>query len=290
MRGRQHRANRTFEDVSIPWDGALGRFNGCETSHRVLERPGVQVANERLRTALAKQAATPEQLAEELQVDPKTVQRWLAGRTPHGRHRRRLAAHLRADEGYLWPDAERDRELSSSRAELVAIYPHRSDVPREVWRDLFDGAVERIDLLAYAAAFLPELLPDLVDTLKHKAEAGCRIRIDLGDPTSEAVSQRRVEERFGEGIESRARIAFQHYAPLAHLSEVSIQQHGTTLYNSMYRFDDQLLVSPHLWGANAYLAPVLHLKQVEGGTLFGMYADNFDAVWAVSNPVIEIAS
>lgn len=250
--------------------------------------PVVRVANDRLRTATSAVGIAPEHLAAELEVDPKTMQRWLAGRTPHRRHRQRLAARLRTDEGYLWPDADPGRELSSSQAEVVAIYPHRSDVPRELWRHLFDGAEHQIDLLAYAASFLPETLPDLVDLLAAKEAAGCQIRIDLGDPDSEAVARRGQEERFGEGIEARARVAFKHYGRLVELAAVDLRKHGTTLYNSIYRFDDQLLVSPHLWSANGYLAPVLHLKHVRGGTLFSMYAENFDAVWAVSAPAIEM--
>jgi hypothetical protein len=65
----------------------------------------------------------------------------------------------------------------------------------------------------------------------------------------------------------------------------ALATHGTTLYNSIYRFDDEMLVSPHLWGANAYLAPVLHLRRVAGGSLFTTYAENFDAIWAQATPV-----
>ena len=33
---------------------------------------------------------------------------------------------------------------------------------------------------------------------------------------------------------------------------MSIHLHDTTLYNSIYRFDDELLVNTHVWGWNAY--------------------------------------
>ena len=36
-------------------------------------------------------------------VDPKTGQRWIAGRTPYPRHRRAIADLLGENEGYLWP-------------------------------------------------------------------------------------------------------------------------------------------------------------------------------------------
>ena len=60
--------------------------------------------------------------------------------------------------------------------------------------------------------------------------------------------------------------------------------HDTTLYNSIYRFDDEMLVNAHLYATNAYAAPVLHLRRLDGGQLFANYAQSFDAVWEGSTP------
>src|SRR5207244_13422196 len=46
-----------------------------------------KMANERLRSAMAKAGKDIANLADATAVDPKTVQRWLAGRVPHPRHR-----------------------------------------------------------------------------------------------------------------------------------------------------------------------------------------------------------
>lgn len=242
------------------------------------------MANERLRSAVSAHRLTSHAIAAQLDVDPKTVDRWLAGRTPHRSHRQAVAGLLDKAESYLWPDADRDRELTRSQAELITLYPHRSDVPRELWRGLIANASQQIDTLVYAALFLPEQFPDLVGIFRDKAAGGCTIRIALGDPDSHAVKQRGAEEHFGEGIESRARVALRHYAPLIGTPGISVGLHGTTLYTSIYRYDDDMLVSPHLWGTSAYLAPVLHLRGVEGGTLFSTYAGSFDAVWAQTTP------
>ena len=43
-----------------------------------------------------------EDVAARLQVDPKTVRRWLEGRVPYPRHRWLLAATLGLDEADLW--------------------------------------------------------------------------------------------------------------------------------------------------------------------------------------------
>lgn len=51
---------------------------------------------------------------------------------------------------------------------------------------------------------------------------------------------------------------------------------SATLYNSVYRYDDETLVNTHLYGFPAAHAPVMHLRRLAGGTLFTSYADSFD--------------
>ncbi|HZT66736.1 MAG TPA: helix-turn-helix domain-containing protein [Acidimicrobiales bacterium] len=248
------------------------------------------MANERLRTALGVSAMTVDELAAKLQVDPKTVERWIStGRTPHARHRRAAALCLGQDEGWIWPDVvPAHRVAEATRAELLSLYPHRSDAPAQLWWSLFEGAQDQIAYVAYAALFLFESHPDLVALLAAKASAGCQVRLALGDATSDAVHQRGEDERFGEGIESRVNLALKHIEPIRQGAGVEVRLHGTTLYNSIYRFDDQLLVNTHLWGVNAYEAPLLHLRRVEGGKLFDLYADNLEQIWSTAIPLTEV--
>ena len=60
--------------------------------------------------------------------------------------------------------------------------------------------------------------------------------------------------------------------------------HGTTLYNSIYRFDTTMLVNAHVYGCNAYSAPVLQLRRRVKGGLFDTYLESFESVWALSRP------
>jgi hypothetical protein len=76
-----------------------------------------------------------------------------------------------------------------------------------------------------------------------------------------------------------------HYRPLLGVPCVDIRTHGTTLYNSLYRADDQMLVNAHVWGVNAYGAPVWHLRRSRAGGMFDTYAASFDAVWSTATPV-----
>src|SRR5207245_6075211 len=109
---------------------------------------------------------------------------------------------------------------------------------------------------------------DLVDVLRAKAADGCTIRVALGDPRSPKLLERGSEENFGIGIVSRAEVALKHYEPLRGCAGVEIRMHGTTLYNSIYRFDDVMLVNSYVWGLSAFSAPVLHLRRLVSGGVF----------------------
>ena len=61
------------------------------------------MSNEPLRQAMQRAGLTSRAAAERLQVDDKTVQRWVAGRTPLPVHRRALAGLLGVHELDLWP-------------------------------------------------------------------------------------------------------------------------------------------------------------------------------------------
>ncbi|MFG2180509.1 XRE family transcriptional regulator [Streptomyces abikoensis] len=244
--------------------------------------------NERLRAVMAAGGWTYATLAETTEVDPKSVERWVnQGRVPRRATAVQAAEALGEDVHALWPALRQARAARAVSPELVALYDQRADVPVSRYTDLFTQAREHIDVLVYAAVFLHEAYPRLNDLLRERAAQGCSVRITLGDAHSENVRQRGEEERFGHGIESRCRLALMHYRPLVGVPGIEIRTHGTTLYNSLYRADDQLLVNAHIWGANAFAAPVWHLRRNGDGGVFDTYAQSFGAVWATATPVQE---
>jgi hypothetical protein len=197
------------------------------------------LANERLRTAMAVAHVDLDAIVEATGVDPKTVQRWINGRTPNARHRSKLVQLVGEGETYLWPDvANGERIRVASQSELVALFAHRADVPGDLWSALFRRAERVIDILVYAAVFLHEQNPHLNELLQEKAAAGCEIRVAIGDPAGSCVDTRGKDERFGHGIASRCELALMHYRPLVGHTGISVHLHDTTLYNSIYRFDD----------------------------------------------------
>jgi hypothetical protein len=152
---------------------------------------------------------------------------------------------------------------------------------------MFDQASEFIDIMVYAALFLHEQIPGWNDLLRHKAQAGVRIRVLIGDPNCAAVRARGEEEAFGHGIESRCELAHLHYRPLVGVEGVGIAQHNTTLYNSVYRADSEMFVNTHIYGMNAYGNPLFHLHRRADNGLFDAYAASVDAVWRTAEPLEE---
>ncbi|MFF1684756.1 helix-turn-helix domain-containing protein [Streptomyces sp. NPDC058254] len=244
--------------------------------------------NERLRAVMTSGGWTHSTLANAAGVDPKSVERWVnLGRTPRRATALKAAETLGEDVHALWPALRQARAARAVSPELVALYDQRADLPVSLFVDLFTQARERIDVLVYAAVFLHEAYPRLNDLLRERAAEGCTVRIALGDADSENVKQRGAEERFGHGIESRCRLALMHYRPLLGVPGIEVRTHGTTLYNSIYRADDQMLINAHVWGVNAYGAPVWHLRRNGSGGMFDTYAESFNAVWDAAVPVQE---
>jgi transcriptional regulator with XRE-family HTH domain len=243
--------------------------------------------NERLRAALLERGITPAALGEELGVDHKTVERWIGGRVPYRKFRYAVASRLGVDEVYLWPDAL-PRELvgAASESELLAVYPHRSEVPRDAWGRLFSAAEREIGVLVYSGLFLAED-PGVQRILAEKAKAGVRVRILLGDPTSPQVADRGADEGVDDAMAAKIRNALVLYRSLRAAGGLEFRFHQTILYNSIYRADDQLLVNTHIYGVTAAYAPVWHLRKVAGGEIAATYLESFERVWDTAVPVPE---
>jgi transcriptional regulator with XRE-family HTH domain len=154
------------------------------------------MSNERLRSSITAAGLSLESFAAHIGVDPKTVERWISKeRTPHRAHRWKAAQALGRDEAYLWPEVlDQPRTQAASEAEFVHLYPHRGAVPKDLWRELVADARDSLDVLAYAALFLPDSDPDFADKLVAKAADGVRVRVLLGDREADAVLRRGLEE------------------------------------------------------------------------------------------------
>ena len=246
------------------------------------------MSNERLSAAISGAGFTLQDFSDRVGVDPKTVERWITkDRLPHRTHRMSAAAVLGKSDGFLWPATHADaRSRSATEAEFVGLYPSRGAVPTSTWTDLLDQAVESIDLLAYSASFLHDSIPQFAERLASRADGGVRVRLLFGDPDSEAVALRGREEGIDDLMGARCRLTWNYYKPVLATSNIQARRHGTTLYASIFRFDDVLLANQHVYGTTAGQAPVFHINRIPGGRLFAHYLDSFERVWQLAEPVV----
>jgi transcriptional regulator with XRE-family HTH domain len=242
--------------------------------------------NERLHSVLAQRGVSPEALAEACSVDPKTVGRWLSGRVPHPRHRARAARYLRVEETFLWtsPSHPRGPAGAASGVELIATYQNRASVPRDAWITLLQEAQRQIDVLVFSGTFFAQSNPHVAKMLAERAAASVRVRLCFGDPNGQAVALRGREEGIGDTLGAKIRASLTYYRSLLPEDGCEVRLHDTTLYNSLFRYDDDLMVNPHIWGQPASANPLLHLKRVDATGWFDSYAQSFDAVWADARP------
>ncbi len=241
--------------------------------------------NERLRALLLERGVTPAKLAEAVQVDAKTIERWIVkSRTPYRRHRYAVAAFFSVDESFLWPEAlNSDEVAAASESEIVSVYPHRWAVPRDSWRHLFERAEHEIGILVYSGLFMAEDA-GLKALFAGKAQSGVRVRILLGNPDSPYVAELGVAECIDDVMPAKVRSAIITYRPLAKIENIEVRLHDTILYNSIFRADDQLLVNTHIYGTMANNAPVFHLRKIAGGDMASTYLESFERVWDGAQP------
>jgi transcriptional regulator with XRE-family HTH domain len=239
--------------------------------------------NERLRRAMLRAEHDTASLAAAAGVSEKSVDRWLAGTSvPYPKTRYRVAALLHEDESYLWPEVANHVALAG--AELVGTFPRRTDVPKHLWTELLRHAERSVDLLAFAGLFLTEEHSDWLPTIWTKAKSGVRVRLLLGNPDGRQLAARDDEQAIGGGVAGRVAAVLAQYRPLSDV--VQIRLHDTPLYNSIYRFDDEMLVNTHVYGILAAYTPCLRIRRIDGA-YFNIYIESFERVWSSSRPLSD---
>ena len=247
---------------------------------------GPHSRNDRLAEAMSRMQVSSAQAAEAAEVDPRTVDRWVddAERIPRPHSREALSALLEVPAGVLWPSVENGQHVTD---ELRALYPQRTAIPGSHVMALLSAAERQVDLLAYAAMWLWDAVPDFGETLRQKAESGVQVRVCLGDPACSAVRVRGEEEGIGSLLASRCQLALAYARQWITGAPGAVRLHGTTLYASIFRFDDAVLLNWHLYGSPAGNSPVLHLERRGDRGVAAASIESLDRVWDRAQPANE---
>src|SRR6266571_6865333 len=136
----------------------------------------------------------------------------------------------------------------------------------------------------FSGTFYAQTQPRIAKMLAAAASGGVRVRLCFGDPASEAVTVRDREERIGGTLAAKIRSALTYYRSLADVDGCELRLHSTTLYASLFRYDDEILVNPHAYGEPASANPTFHLRRIDGGTIADHYMASFERVWETAVP------
>ncbi|NFE72486.1 hypothetical protein FDC27_04760 [Clostridium botulinum] len=166
---------------------------------------------------------------------------------------------------------------SASKTGLINVYRHRAKIENSIWIEELSKANDNIDILGYAVNFLPEL-PEFSQLLTDKGRKGCKIRIILGEPDGKYIKERNKEEKNEGSIKSRIETTIQRLQPLIEEGLIEVRLQDIPLYCSIYRFDEEMIVTPQLYGTRGAEAPVCCYKNIENG-IFKAYCKHFNNIW-----------
>jgi Domain of unknown function (DUF5919) len=113
------------------------------------------------------------------------------------------------------------------------------------------GAVAHIGVLVFSGTFYAQTQPKVAAMLADAAARGVEVRLCFGDPASDAVATRDREEGLGGTLAAKIRSALTYYRPLAAVDGCQLRLHGTTLYTSLFRYDEEIMANPHAYGEPA---------------------------------------
>lgn len=239
------------------------------------------MTNDPLRHALANAKLSMTNLARSCGVDVKTVERWVSdeARVPHARHRWAAAEALGVDEAVLWPDAIRNTVKTGPDREVLAVYPYRSAAPKSMWRKLITDTTSDLTFAGYTNYFLWLEHSNLATVLRRKAEQGCRIRFLIGDPDSEVTRRRELHENVPLTVSTRIRITLAELEQLREMPGIEARYSDEHIAMSVFSFDSEMLVTPHLAKLVGHDSPMLHLRRLQDDGMFDRFAYHVSALW-----------
>lgn len=232
---------------------------------------------------------SPRTLAARVGVSAKTVERWLADPelVPHARNRADACQALGVEADVIWPQAVRQRVKAGNDREIVQSFPYRSACPSPLWHELVAGAQREIFFAGYTNYFVWTLIPACAELLAQKSNEGVRVRFLLGDPDGEVTRQREQIEGVALTVSTRVRITLEHLARLGDKVEARYSAPEDAMNHvslSVFRFDDQALVTPHLARLVGHDSPMMHLRRHGDGGMFDRFAEHAEELWGRGTP------
>ncbi|MGA4942162.1 XRE family transcriptional regulator [Streptomyces cinereoruber] len=192
-------------------------------------------------------------------------------------------------EEMLWPRESSVIKTGADR-EMVMSYPFRSLCPASVWAKLIGGAKKDVIFAGYTNYFLFTQQAAFDRTLKTLSERGVRVRFLMGDPEGRVTREREDIEETALTVSSRIRITLENLARLGDLpgleARFSAPEDATNHVGlSVFRFDDDALVTPHLARVVGHDSPMMHFRRRDENGMFDRWAGHAEELWERGRPV-----
>lgn len=185
----------------------------------------------------------------------------------------------------LWPKAVRSAVKTGPDREIVSAYPYRNACPTSVWASLIDGASQQITFAGYTNYFVWQEQPRLAARLARKAQDGCAVRFIVGDPDSEVTRRREAAEAVPLTVGTRIRITLDALEKIKHSPGIEARFSDEHIALSVFTFDDQMLVTPHISNLLGHESPLLHLRRLGEDGLYDRFAAHATALWQNGRPI-----
>jgi hypothetical protein len=240
---------------------------------------------------MADKNVRPGQLARQVSVSLDSVKRWLrdAETAPHAETRAKVSAYLGVPEEMLWPKAAKGVIKTGPDREVIAVYPFRSACPKAVWAELISRAEKEIFFAGYTNYFVFLEQPHFHLTLQRKLEAGVSVRFLLGDPEGRVTREREEIEDTPLSVSTRIRIAQENLGKVGAHDGLEVRysapEDATNHVGlSVFRFDEDALVCPHLARLVGHDSPMFHFRKRDENGVFDRYADHAEELWSRAVP------
>ena len=131
-------------------------------------------------------------------------------------------------------------------------------------------------------------------TLRQKLDSGCHVRFLLGDPASEVTRNRETIENVALTVSTRIRITLENLEKLGTHEGLETRFSATGdaanhVSLSVFRFDDDALVTPHLSRLVGHDSPLFHLRRHVSGGMFDRFTEHADELWSRGAPQRQTA-
>jgi Domain of unknown function (DUF5919) len=121
--------------------------------------------------------------------------------------------------------------------------------------------------------------PNLGAALRRKAGQGCRVRFLVGDPDSDITRQRERIEAMPLTVSTRIAVTMEQLGRLRGTEGIEARFSDRHIAMSVFAFDDDMIVTPHLADLAGHESPAFHLRRCQDDGVFDRFMMHVGALW-----------